>query len=148
MKLQESTLLHFSESPSKQRRLRVSVSCDNYLSEAKFGIVRRDSIGSGSPHSTKGSPLRWAAKADELGSIMTSSMTAAGPQRDSALKSEQMLACQRSCSANQVKMMGQSYKLLASITATFWCLVADGMSCDKLELKTLFEINNLQNCLL
>lgn len=54
-----------ASSPSK-RLLRMSVSCDNYLSEAKFALSRRDSVGSGSPHSSKGSPRRWAAKADEI----------------------------------------------------------------------------------
>ena len=44
----------------------MSVSCDNYLSDAKFALSRRDSVGSGSPHSSKGSPRRWAAKADEI----------------------------------------------------------------------------------
>ena len=46
----------------------MSVSCDNYLSDAKFGLSRRDSVGSGSPHSSsnRGSPRRWAAKADEI----------------------------------------------------------------------------------
>ena len=53
------------ESPSK-RRLRMSVSCDNYLSEAKLSLSRRDSVGSGSPHSSRGSPRRWAAKVDEI----------------------------------------------------------------------------------
>ncbi len=40
------------ESPSK-RKLRISVSCDNYLGDAKFSLTRRDSVGSGSPHSSK-----------------------------------------------------------------------------------------------
>ncbi len=40
------------ESPSK-RKLRISVSCDNYLGDAKFSLARRDSVGSGSPHSSK-----------------------------------------------------------------------------------------------
>ena len=83
----------------------MSISCDNYLSEAKFGLARRDSVGSGSPHSSKGSPLRWAAKADELGSMMTTSMTASGPQKEPPWKAE-ALACPRSCSANQVRNMG------------------------------------------
>ena len=40
------------ESPSK-RKLRMSVSCDNYLGDGKFSLSRRDSVGSGSPHSSK-----------------------------------------------------------------------------------------------
>ena len=40
------------ESPSK-RKLRMSVSCDNYLGDGKFSLCRRDSVGSGSPHSSK-----------------------------------------------------------------------------------------------
>jgi hypothetical protein len=40
------------ESPSK-RKLRISVSCDNYLGDGKFSLSRRDSVGSGSPHSSK-----------------------------------------------------------------------------------------------
>jgi hypothetical protein len=57
-----------SMSPSKLK-LRMSVSCDNYLSEAKFALSRRDSVGSGSPHSSKGSPRRWAAKVDEIAAM-------------------------------------------------------------------------------
>lgn len=55
-----------SPSSNLKQQLRMSVSCDNYLSEAKFGLSRRDSVGSGSPHSSRGSPRRWAAKVDEL----------------------------------------------------------------------------------
>ena len=40
------------ESPAK-RKLRMSVSCDNYLGDGKFSLSRRDSVGSGSPHSSK-----------------------------------------------------------------------------------------------
>ena len=113
MKLPES-LVHLSESPSKQRRLRVSVSCDNYLSDAKFALSRRDSVGSGSPHSSKGSPLRWATKADELATTMTSSMMTtsmiAAPQKEKDFcrinDSSDLSACQRSCSANQVNITG------------------------------------------
>ncbi len=65
VKLPDGILLP-SDSPSKHRRLRVSVSCDNYLNDAKFVLSRRDSVGSGSPRSSKGSPLRWATKPDEL----------------------------------------------------------------------------------
>lgn len=47
------------ESPSK-RKLRMSVSCDNYLGDGKFSLSRRDSVGSGSPHSSKvNSQLTW-----------------------------------------------------------------------------------------
>ena len=52
------------------------MSCDNYLSDAKFALSRRDSVGSGSPHSSKGSPRRWAAKADE---IAAAAAAVAGP---------------------------------------------------------------------
>ena len=104
------TVLHVCESPIKQRRLRVSVSCDNYLSEAKFGIARRDSIGSGSPHSAKGSPLRWATKADELGTMMTTSMIASPPHKDLSNANNSSMdhfaTCHRSCSANQVMSIG------------------------------------------
>ena len=31
----------------------MSVSCDNYLGDGKFSLCRRDSVGSGSPHSSK-----------------------------------------------------------------------------------------------
>ena len=31
----------------------MSVSCDNYLGDGKFPLSRRDSVGSGSPHSSK-----------------------------------------------------------------------------------------------
>ena len=41
-----------AESPAK-RKLRMSVSCDNYLGDGKFSLSRRDSVGSGSPHSSK-----------------------------------------------------------------------------------------------
>ena len=41
-----------NESPAK-RKLRMSVSCDNYLGDGKFSLTRRDSVGSGSPHSSK-----------------------------------------------------------------------------------------------
>ena len=105
VKLPDS-LIHLSDSPSKQRRIRVSVSCDNYLSDAKFALSRRDSVGSGSPHSAKGSPLRWATKADELATMMTTSMIAAAPQKEKEFSrindSSELSACQRSCSANEV----------------------------------------------
>ena len=56
------------------------VSCDNYLSDAKFALSRRDSVGSGSPHSSKGSPRRWAAKADEItaGPVVATAVAADG----------------------------------------------------------------------
>lgn len=45
-------VIEVKESPSK-RKLRMSVSCDNYLGDGKFSLSRRDSVGSGSPHSSK-----------------------------------------------------------------------------------------------
>ncbi len=108
----------------------MSVSCDNYLGDGKFSLTRRDSVGSGSPHSSKvaskrfipdckllrysilasnfqGSPLRWAAKADEIG--MTSSVTSAcSPLRDEAAMAShqpQQSIEQRSCSANQLDVI-------------------------------------------
>ena len=62
------------ESPSK-RCLKISMSCDNYLGEVKGTSIssrttrKEDDIYDhiNSPyHSCKGSPLKWAAKADEL----------------------------------------------------------------------------------
>ncbi len=52
-------------SPAKMR-LKMSLSCDNYLGDAKLALSRRDSVGSGSPHSSRGSPRRWAAKVEEI----------------------------------------------------------------------------------
>ena len=46
-------------------RLKISLSYDQYLSDAKSALSRRDSVGSGSPHSSKGSPRRWAAKVSQ-----------------------------------------------------------------------------------
>ena len=67
------------ESPSK-RCLRISISCDNYLGEGKnVSISTRarkedETSDNNSPyHSCKGSPLRWAAKADELASAAAGS---------------------------------------------------------------------------
>ena len=48
----ETTEVIAAESPAK-RKLRMSVSCDNYLGDGKFSLSRRDSVGSGSPHSSK-----------------------------------------------------------------------------------------------
>lgn len=80
------------ESPSK-RCLRISISCDNYLGDGKNiipmsnrGIDKKEeqySDSNNSPYnSCKGSPLRWAAKADEItagnsgSNTMTSSLIA------------------------------------------------------------------------
>ncbi len=100
-------------SPSKLR-LRMSVSCDNYLSDAKFGLSRRDSVGSSSPHSSKGSPRRWAAKVDELGpstaaaevgeAIVVEKEAVVGA---CALSASTMpgLSPSRSCSANELDVI-------------------------------------------
>ena len=75
------------ESPSK-RCLKISISCDNYLGDGKSvipllnrGINKKEdeySDSNNSPYnSCKGSPLRWAAKADEViaGSSGSNTMT-------------------------------------------------------------------------
>lgn len=50
--IEAEVITHNYESPTK-RKLRMSVSCDNYLGDGKFSLSRRDSVGSGSPHSSK-----------------------------------------------------------------------------------------------
>ena len=63
---QQQPLQQLQLSSPARRRLRMSLSCDNYLGDAKLSLSRRDSVGSGSPHSSKGSPRRWAAKVEEV----------------------------------------------------------------------------------
>ena len=125
------------ESPSK-RCLRISISCDNYLGDGKSLSIsnhtkKEDDISDNSPyHSCKGSPLRWAAKADELtgggntsshmtsslivnpttsnilpkndnsGAIMTASVTSQVVQGGTLQK---VTSNQRSCSANHLDLI-------------------------------------------
>ena len=47
---------------SNKRKMRISLSCDNHLGESsRFGFSRRDSVGSGSPHSSKGTSCNFCS---------------------------------------------------------------------------------------
>ena len=122
------------ESPSK-RCLKISMSCDNYLGEVKGASIssrttrKEDDIYDhiNSPyHSCKGSPLKWAAKADELthassgSNPMTSSLivnsTTMSNNRSindtgntsimtSPKHMQSVMPHQKSCSANQLDLI-------------------------------------------
>ena len=153
--------------PRKQF-LRSSVSCDNYLSDAKSTFVQQldelsevDSQNS----SAKGSPMRWAAKAEELavGGAMTSSLISANfsPTKDPVMTGSyshqsplRTRACPRSCSANQldviVDILGVPSDLISQRDLNKRLFLLNGRkrmkkSC-KLKLKPSPQKRNLQGC--
>ena len=74
----------------------------------------------------QGSPLRWAAKADEIG--MTSSVTSAcSPLKDSECTMEQTPSHQqkqqRSCSANQLDAIGKLAMLFLKAVLNYFLIL-------------------------
>ena len=83
--------------------------CILYFAQFRFTFTIFVHFWWESPIFLQGSPLRWAAKADEIG--MTSSVTSAcSPLKDSECTMEQISSHQqkqqRSCSANQLDAIG------------------------------------------